>query len=263
MSIPFFQIDAFASTAFTGNPAAVCLLEEPRPAKWMQDVAAEMNLSETAFVEQEDDGFRLRWFTPRVEVDLCGHATLASAHALWTDGRLADDQEARFHTRSGMLLARRKGQLIEMDFPAIATERIDEPEGLARALGAEPTFVGACGDDLVAVLRDDEAVRKLEPDIAALSRYERRLVSVTARSSDGEFDFVSRCFGPAVGVDEDPVTGSAHCGFGPLWAERLGKEKLLAYQASRRGGVVEIDCLGERVALRGLAVTVVRGALLA
>ncbi len=263
MSIPVFQIDAFASTAFKGNRAAVCILNEPRPVKWMQDVAAEMNLSETAFVEPKGDEYNLRWFTPAVEVNLCGHATLASAHALWSAELHDKDKPCRFHTCSGVLVASRKDQLIELDFPALTTSQVDEPDGLARALGAQPTYVGKCEEDLVAVLENADFVRELKPDFAALETFGGRLVTVTAKSANGEFDFISRCFGPAVGISEDPVTGSAHCGLGPFWAERLSKDRLLAYQASRRGGVVEIDCLGDRVSLRGLAVTVMRGELLA
>jgi len=198
-------------------------------------------------------------------VDLCGHATLASAQAVWDYGWMPQEQSVRFQTRSGELVATRSAALIELDFPSIPTEQVDAPYGLTRALGTEPTFVGKCGDDLVAVLEDAETVRTLKPSFAALLDFAPRLVTVTAKADDGnpyECDFVSRCFGPAVGVDEDPVTGSAHCGLGPLWAERLGKNRLLAYQASKRGGLIEVECQGVRVTLGGKAVTVLKGELL-
>lgn len=256
------QVDAFTDRAFSGNPAAVCILAEPRDEAWMQAVAREMNLSETAFLHPEADGYRLRWFTPSVEVDLCGHATLASAHVLWEDGHLAPGDVARFHTRSGTLTARRDGDWIEMEFPALPPSSIDPPPGLGRALGVEPRYVGLSRFDLLVELDDEAAVRSLEPDLGLLRRIDARGIIVTARADGDEFDFVSRFFAPQVGVDEDPVTGSAHCVLGPHWQERMGRNEFLGYQASPRGGVVRVAVDGPRVRLAGRAVTVLRGQLL-
>lgn len=264
MPTPILQIDAFADRPFTGNPAAVCLLDEARGDAWMQAVAAEMNLSETAFLLPENDGWRLRWFTPAVEVDLCGHATLASAHALWEEGLLGPGETARFHTRSGLLTAARDGEWIELDFPATPPEPAAAPEGLEAALGARPVRVGRSRFDLVVELESEAAVRSLRPDIGRLAQVPARGVVVTARGETaGGPDFVSRFFGPAVGVDEDPVTGSAHCALAPLWASRLGRDELVGYQASARGGTVRVRVTGRRVRLAGRALTVLRGVLLA
>lgn len=256
------QVDAFTDRAFSGNPAAVCVLPGPRDEAWMQAVAREMNLSETAFLHPEADGYRLRWFTPSVEVDLCGHATLASAHVLWEDGHLAPGDVARFHTRSGTLTARRDGDWIEMEFPALPPSSIDPPPGLGRALGVEPRYVGLSRFDLLVELDDEAVVRSLEPDLGLLRRIDARGIIVTARADGDEFDFVSRFFAPQVGVDEDPVTGSAHCVLGPHWQERMGRNEFLGYQASPRGGVVRVAVDGPRVRLAGRAVTVLRGQLL-
>lgn len=263
MRQPIVVVDAFTSVPFAGNPAAVCLLDGPRPADWMQRVAAEMHLSETAFLHPEGDGFRLRWFTPAAEVALCGHATLASAHVLWEDGVLPPADEARFMTKSGLLTARRDGDAILMDFPArIAIPAGDQPELLA-ALGLDAAqFVGRNVDDYLVEVADEAAVRGLAPDIARLRRVPVRGVMVTSRAAAGGYDFVSRFFAPAVGVDEDPVTGSAHCCLAPFWADRLGRDALTGYQASARGGVVRVRRRGDRVDLGGQAVTVLRGALL-
>jgi PhzF family phenazine biosynthesis protein len=247
---------------FTGNPAAVCVLPAPRDAAWMQAVAREMNLSETAFLVRRDDGFELRWFTPATEVDLCGHATLASAHALWEGGYLAPDEAARFHTRSGLLTARRDGDWIELDFPATPAEPIDAPPGLAEALGARPTYVGRSCFDLLVEMDGEDVVRALGPDFTRLLALGTRGVIVTSRGSTPGLDFVSRFFAPGAGIDEDPVTGSAHCCLGPYWASRLGKRTLAARQVSARGGDVRVTVAGERVRLGGQAVTVLRGELL-
>jgi PhzF family phenazine biosynthesis protein len=257
------QVDAFTAEAFRGNPAAVCVLEEARDAVWMQRVAAEMNLAETAFVEPRGDGFGLRWFTPKVEVDLCGHATLASAHVLWESGRLSPSESARFHTKSGLLTAERRGDWIELDFPATPEEAATAPPGLAGALGAEPLYVGRSKFDHLVELDSEEAVARLRPDFARLAAVPARGVIVTARSARPDFDFVSRFFAPAVGINEDPVTGSAHCCLAPFWSRRLGKENFLARQISARGGVVKIRLQGDRVLLAGQAVTVLVGDLLA
>lgn len=262
MSWPLFQVDAFTDRPFAGNPAAVCLLPGPRDEGWMQRVAAEMNLPETAFLHPEGDGFRLRWFTPTVEVDLCGHATLASAHVLWEAGHLAPDASARFYTRSGLLTAARRGAWIELEFPAEPAEAAAPPPALIPALGVTPRYVGRNRMDYVVEVESEDAVRATAPDFALLKTVPSRGVLVTSRSASPEYDFVSRFFAPQSGIDEDPVTGSAHCCLGPFWAERLGKSELVGYQASPRGGVVRVRVDGERVALGGQAVTVLRGELL-
>ncbi len=261
MQIPIVQVDAFTSTPFSGNPAAVCILAVERDAAWMQNVAREMNLSETAFLSARQDGFDLRWFTPTVEVDLCGHATLASAHVLWETGRLANDASARFHTRSGLLTAERRADWIEMDLPALPEETAEAPRGLAEALGAAPRYVGRSRFAHLVEVEGEDAVRSLRPDFGRLRAIDTRGVIVTGRSSDPAFDFVSRFFAPAVGVDEDPVTGSAHCALAPYWSRHLGKTKLMARQVSARGGVLRLRVDGNRVGIGGQAVTVVRGEL--
>jgi PhzF family phenazine biosynthesis protein len=267
MSLDLYQVDAFADRPFAGNPAAVCLLPEPRDAGWMQDVAREMNLSETAFLHEQDGGWSLRWFTPAIEVELCGHATLASAHVLWQTGRLAAGETARFHTLSGVLTADQRAyqgdDWIELDFPARTAAEAEPPEGLVETLGAPSVFVGKSRYDYLVELRSEEAVRSCAPDPRRLASLPVRGVIITARATSGPFDVVSRFFAPGSGVDEDPVTGSAHCTLGPYWAPRLGKEEILAYQASARGGVVRVRVEGERVKLGGQAVTILVGRLLA
>ena len=256
------QIDAFTRQAFRGNPAAVCLLDRERDAEWMQSVAAEMNLSETAFLLKREDGFSLRWFTPATEVALCGHATLASAHALWEERVLGAHETARFHTLSGLLTAERKDDRIELDFPATPAQPADAPEGLLESLGiTNPVYVGRNQFDYLVEVGSEAIVRVLDPDHAQLRKIPVRGVIVTARASDTDADFVSRFFAPGSGVDEDPVTGSAHCCLTPYWSARLGKSEMTAYQASARGGFVYVRLAGERVKLAGHAVTVMRGEL--
>jgi PhzF family phenazine biosynthesis protein len=256
------QVDAFTARPFAGNPAAVCLLPGPVDETWMQSLAAEMNLSETAFLYREGDGFRLRWFTPKMEVDLCGHATLASAHVLWTEGHLPVTERAVFHTRSGPLRADRKGDWIELDFPAKPVAAAPEPPpGLAEALGVPIAFAGKNSLDWLIEVDGAETVRKLDPDLRRLAELPVRGVIVTSRAEAAEYDFVSRFFAPRAGVDEDPVTGSAHCALGPYWSDRLGKTQLVGFQVSRRGGVVRVRVEGPRVVLAGQAVTVWRGTL--
>ena len=255
------QVDAFTATPFAGNPAAVCVLAEPRDERWMQDVAREMNLSETAFLLRQDGGFNLRWFTPAVEVDLCGHATLASAHVLWETGELNPSEQARFHTRSGLLLAERRGEWIEMDFPAKAEQAASAPPGLLQALGVTAVYVGKNQFDYLVEVESEEIVRGVQPDFSRLVTVETRGVIVTSRASSQDYDFVSRFFAPRVGVNEDPVTGSAHCCLAPYWCSKLGKDRLVGYQASPRGGVVRVHVDGDRVSLGGQAVTVLRGEL--
>ncbi len=262
-ALPLYQVDAFTDRAFAGNPAAVCFLKEARDADWLQRVAAEMNLSETAFLLPRTDGYDLRWFTPNVEVDLCGHATLASAHVLWETERLPADRPARFHTRSGVLTCVRQGKHIEMDFPSTPPSAHAGPDGFAAALGTTPLWIGKTRFDFFAELASETAVRELRPDFARIAALGGRGFLVTARASTAGFDFVSRFFAPATGVNEDPVTGSAHCCLAPFWAERLGKTELTGYQASSRGGIVGVEVVGDRVKLRGNAITVLRGELLA
>ncbi len=261
MGTSIFQVDAFTERPFTGNPAAVCILSQPRDADWMKKVAQEMNLSETAFVYRQDKGFDLRWFTPAVEVELCGHATLASAHILWEVGELAPDQEARFHTLSGLLTAQLKGNEVELNFPATPAVAATEPPGLSQALDAVPRAIAKSKFDYLVEVDSEETVRGLNPDFAMLKTLPIRGIMVTSSSTSSGFDFVSRFFAPAVGVDEDPVTGSAHCCLGPFWQQRLGKDTFVAYQASKRGGVVHVRVAGDRVYLGGRAVTVLRGEL--
>ena len=260
---PLIQVDAFTDRPFHGNPAAVCLLEAARSEEWMQSVAMEMNLSETAFLFPRAGDWDLRWFTPAVEVDLCGHATLASAHALWETGRLPAGAPARFHTKSGLLTCIQRSDWIEMDFPATVEQEAEAPEGMGDALGLIPEYVGRNAFDYVVEVANEETVRRLQPDYARLKRLPARGIIVTSRAAGGDFDFVSRFFAPGSGIDEDPVTGSAHCALGPFWAKRLGKADFLAYQASVRGGVVKVRVEGDRVLLGGQAVTVMRGELIA
>jgi PhzF family phenazine biosynthesis protein len=265
---PLFHVDAFASGPFTGNPAAVCLLEAAPDPGWMQAVAAEMNLSETAFVRALDDldggegggRFELRWFTPTVEVDLCGHATLASAHVLWETRALAVDTPARFETRSGVLTATRAGGEVELDFPADEVTPADADPGLLDALDVADAVASRGRIGWVLELAGADAVRAVRPDFARLAAFD--IAVLTSPSDDPAHDFVSRCFGPKFGIDEDPVTGSAHCALGPYWAKRIGKRELTGYQASARGGVVRVRVDGDRTALAGRAVTVARGELL-
>ena len=261
MKIPLYTVDAFASERFTGNPAAVCLLTLSRDEAWMQSVAREMNLSETAFVLPKGAEFYLRWFTPQVEIALCGHATLASAHVLWESGKVAPGYAIKFHTKSGVLVCSQKGERIEMDFPAKALVQSAAPDGLEQALGAKIAWSGKSDTDWLLELESEESVRALAPDLAAIGALPVRGVIVTARAQK-QHDFVSRFFAPAVGVPEDPVTGSAHCALGPYWAAKLGKTELLGWQASRRGGEVSVRVAGARVFLGGRGVSIVRGELL-
>jgi PhzF family phenazine biosynthesis protein len=264
MAIRIVQVDAFTNRPFAGNPAAVCVLREARDEQWMRDVAREMNLSETAFLVPKDDGYQLRWLTPQVEVDLCGHATVAAAHVLWQDGHLPEDRQARFYTRSGRLTADRRGEWIELDFPAKIAVRAEAPAELLPALGvAEAKFVGKNAFDYLVEVDSEATLRGLSPDHSRLRKLPVRGVIVTARSASPEFDFVSRFFAPGSGIDEDPVTGSAHTALGPYWASLSGRQEFTAFQASARGGVVRVRLEGDRVKLGGQAVTVMTGDLLA
>ncbi len=264
MSRSLHLIDAFAAGPFTGNPAAVVWLDQPAPDTWMQQVAMEMHQAETAFVQPREDGFALRWFTPAAEVDLCGHATLATAHYLWETDRLPRDAVARFATRSGPLSARRDTSgLVTLDFPAIRSVDVAPPADLAEALGVMPRVVRQGSFDLLCVVDDEDTVRSIWPDFRRIARWPVRGVIVTAAPGSGEADFVSRCFFPALGVPEDPVTGSAHCALAPYWSDVLKRTRLTGYQASPRGGVVRCEVQADRVALAGRAITTLRGELLA
>ena len=261
MQQEIFQVDAFTSKPFLGNPAAVCVMGAPAQEWWMQRVAKEMNLSETAFLHKQSDGYSLRWFTPEVEVDLCGHATLASAHILWETGEAALDKRIRFHTRSGALGASREGDWIVLDFPSLSTEPVDAPAGLVESLGVKPVYVGKSRFDCLVEVGTEDEVRGASPDFGAVAKLAVRGVILTSRAGPGRFDFISRFFAPGSGVDEDPVTGSAHCVLGPYWQSRLGKSEFLAYQASTRGGEVRVRVVGDRTHISGQAVTVLRGTL--
>jgi len=264
MEIPLFQVDAFTSKPFGGNPAAICPLSEWLPEVVMQAIAAENNLSETAFLV-EDDGddadYALRWFTPAIEVDLCGHATLAAGHVVFEHLR-PDTEAVRFSTRSGVLeVAREAGGALRMDLPADPRSPTSAPDGLAEILGSTPTEVLG-GSTWVAVLDDAEAVRSLRPDPDAIGRLDPPYLNVTAAGdADSGVDFVSRFFAPGAGIDEDPVTGSAHCALTPYWAKRLGTDRLVARQVSRRGGELDCELLADRVVVRGRCVQVLQGTL--
>lgn len=262
MTQDIFQVDAFTDKLFAGNPAAVCVLAEAADERWMQHLANEMNLSETAFLVKEEDGYQLRWFTPAVEVELCGHATLASAHILWEQGFLATDSPARFFTKSGLLSAVRKNSWIELNFPAEPEKQAGFPEDVFKAFGANALYVGKNRFDFLLEFESAETVRKIAPNFSLLSDVSGRGFIVTSRYDTDQYDFISRFFAPAAGVNEDPVTGSAHCCLGPYWANKLGKNELTGYQASARGGVVKVRVGDDRVYLGGQAVTVMRATLL-
>jgi len=263
VALTIIQVDAFTDKPFSGNPAAVCVLDEPRDDEWMQAVAHEMNLSETAFLQKRDNGYGLRWFTPTTEVELCGHGTLASAHVLWEEGYLDLNETARFHTLSGELRANRDGEWIELDFPSDPVEPFEAPESLEEALAADFICAGRGKFDVLVEVDSEETLRNIEPDFSELEKIPARGIIVTTRAESSEYDFVSRLFAPRVGVNEDPVTGSAHCTLGPYWREKLGKSEFTAYQASARGGVVRLRVEGARVFIAGKAVTVMKGELTA
>ena len=263
MTQPIIQVDAFTSQPFSGNPAAVCVMPEARDERWMQNVAREMNLAETAFLHPEKDGYRLRWFTPTLEVDLCGHATLASAHVLYESSALQSGTQARFYTNSGLLTADDENGWIKLDFPATPPDETKAPPAFDKAIGTGAfKYVGKSMYDYIVELESEDEVRALKPNMGLLELVPARGVIVTARANDAKFDFVSRFFAPASGVPEDPVTGSAHCCLTPYWSAKLDKKEMVAYQASARGGVVKVVMRADRVLLYGQAVTVLRGELL-
>jgi len=252
-----FQVDSFTEKPFKGNPAGVCILEKPASEKWMQDLAMEMNLAETAFIYPKDGGYHLRWFTPIAEVELCGHATLATAHILFETGILNRDQTAIFQTISGQLTVIKQNDLLEMNFPATPAQSCPVPDNLQKALGScKIRWSGKNDFDFLLELESEAIVTKMQPDFGLLKKVDKRGVIITAKSDNPEYDFISRFFAPAVGIDEDPVTGSAHCTLGPYWSAKLNKPNFTAYQASRRGGIVQVELIGDRVLLRGKAVTV-------
>lgn len=257
-----YQVDAFTDVPFKGNPAAVCFLEQAADELFMQNVAAEMNLSETAFLIKEKDGYLLRWFTPTVEVDLCGHATLASAHILWEKDILDKSAEAKFYTKSGVLTAKWTVSGIELNFPATPAEEVKNANEICQALGVDAVYSAKNQYDYLVEIADIEQIKNLKPDFGRLAALTERGVIVTSADPGSQFDFVSRFFAPAAGINEDPVTGSAHCTLGPHWATRLNKSEFLAYQASERGGVIHVSVRGERTLLAGKAVTVLECDLL-
>ena len=264
MAQSIYQVDAFTDRPFTGNPAGVCILPGPTDVTWMQNVAMEMNLSETAFLHPQDDKYQLRWFTPTTEVPLCGHATLASAHILWETHRAAVNEQIRFDTQSGLLTAERHGDWIEMDFPGSSTRPVPAPpEDLDRALGASPRSVSVVPSHSYYLIELDssDTVRSLRPDFTLLNSISNYGYIVTAIAESTEHDFVSRFFAPGIGINEDPVTGVAHCVLGPYWRNRLDKDELVGHQVSARSGIVRVRVIGERVRLGGQAVTVMRGEL--
>ena len=258
------QVDAFTNTPFKGNPAAICVLDSPKSESWMQNIAQEMNLSETAFLFKQDDGFNLRWFTPTVEVPLCGHATLASAHVLWSQGYLLPNQEARFYTKSGILIAKLANDWIQLDFPVNLSQPVEVTPELSEVLGVTIKSVVQNSLGYLVEVKSEELVREMQPNFQQMKTLTKADIIVTSiANSDSEYDFVSRFFAPALGINEDPVTGAAHCCLAPFWRDKLGKDEYLAYQASSRGGVVKVYYPGEnRVFISGQAVTVMRGELM-
>jgi predicted PhzF superfamily epimerase YddE/YHI9 len=254
-----YIVDAFADRAFTGNQAAVVLLTEEKDELWMQQVAGEMNLSETAFLVKQAKGYQLRWFTPTNEVDLCGHATLASAHILWTEGYMEGHEEISFHTKSGVLLAKQVNGFIELDFPLELEKECMAPDYLLEGLGVTALYVGKNRMDYLVEVESEAMVKSLKPNFSLLERVECRGVIVTSKSDSQAYDFVSRCFYPATGVNEDPVTGSAHCCLGPYWQSKLMKTEMNAWQCSGRGGFLKLKITGDRILISGKAITTLRG----
>ena len=262
MDQPFFVVDAFTQEPFRGNPAAVVPLSGWPSDSWLQNVAMEMNHAETAFFAPEGDGFRLRWFTPTVEVELCGHATLATAKVLFQTGKLMSGAAVHFQTRSGLLAVRANGDDFAMDFPLEPAKEASIPDGLLEGLGLHPVFVGKNRMDYLVQLENENAVRALKPVLTQLEKIPCRGIIVTAAGNPGSYDCVSRFFAPNAGVNEDPVTGSAHCCLADFWSRKLNKHLLTGYQASSRGGEVGMEIVGNRVILKGKAVLVAKGQLM-
>lgn len=264
MKIPIFHVDSFTVKPFKGNPAGVCLLEQPRDDAWMQAIATEMRLSETAFLSPKGNDYNLRWFTPSTEVDLCGHATLASAHILFELGFYDPDETIFFHTKSGVITATFDHGTIELDMPLIQPVPAESTPLLEEILGQAPLAVAHSEDKaiLLAEIADQTAVEAFEPDFKKIASFEETDLIITAQATDGKFDFVSRFFSPRTGIPEDPVTGLGHCILTPYWAPKLNKDKLVAYQASSRGGTVWCRLGKDRVYLAGKAVTLFSGEIL-
>jgi len=263
MNIPIYQVDAFTIKPFTGNPAAVCLLEQAKDDAWMQAVAAEMALSETAFLVPKSNRYHLRWFTPTTEVKLCGHATLASAHILFENGFYEEDELIEFYTLSGTLKASNIDGFVELDLPRFNAKLIDPPQELSEALGIKPIRAASYENEMILAEFDGEdSIRGLAPNFELLKALSFHDVIVTAKAEKGKYDFISRFFAPKVGINEDPVTGSAHCLLGPYWAPKLDKQEFLAFQASARSGEVRVRLQGERVFVGGKAITVLQGKLI-
>ncbi|MGD1913114.1 MAG: PhzF family phenazine biosynthesis protein [Rivularia sp. (in: cyanobacteria)] len=267
MKQTIIQVDAFTNKPFSGNPAAVCVLSSPKDDTWMQNVAQEMNLSETAFLLKQEDGYNLRWFTPATEVPLCGHATLASSHVLWSENYLSPEESARFHTKSGLLIAKKQEDWIELDFPVNISEHIPEKtsatEELSEALGVPIKTVMKNSLGYLVEVESEELVRNIEPNFTLLTQKFPEVIVTSAAENSSEYDFLSRFFAPGLGVNEDPVTGAAHCCLAPYWRNKLNKDEFIAYQASSRGGVVKVKYPGkDRVFLSGQAVTVLRGEII-
>lgn len=259
MNLTITTVDAFTNEMFGGNPAAVAILPEPLSDALMQSLAMEMNLAETAFLEKREDGsYGLRWLTPTTEVDLCGHATIASAHVLWQTGALPELEMARFHTRSGLLTAVKRGNWIELDFPATPVTETPAPADLLESFGFQPIYTGKSKFDYFLEVTEHE-LRAATPDFLRLAKVKARGVIVTSRSSNNGLDFLSRFFAPASGINEDPVTGSAHCALGPYWSQKLNKSSMMAHQASKRGGDIKVELKADRVLVSGQAVTVMSG----
>ncbi len=261
MNLDIYHVDAFTDKPFSGNPAAVCIMTSPADEEWMQGVAAEMNLSETAFLYKEDGGFRLRWFTPTTEVKLCGHATLASAHVLWEMGYLSPNEIVVFHTLSGDLTARKDSGLLSIDLPADPPAEADAPKALVDAFGFEPLYCGKGVFGYIVEAPSEDAVREMRPDFPLLRTIPVTGMMVTSVASSPGYDYIARAFAPGSGIDEDPVTGAAHCCMGVYWTKKLGRPELTAYQASPRGGIVNVRIEGDRAFLTGTAVTVLKGQL--
>ncbi|MHB1457921.1 MAG: PhzF family phenazine biosynthesis protein [Armatimonadota bacterium] len=262
MSVSLYLVDAFTGMPFRGNPAAVCLLHKLADEEWMQNVAAEMNHSETAFVYPEQSGYGIRWFTPTTEVELCGHAALASVHVLHEVGIIKDGEDIIFHAGDVHISAKCSDGRIEMDFPTLPVDAVETPEGLVEAIGVEPVSCSANKCLLLVELADEDAVRSFKPDFARIAAIDAPCLLITARSDSDAYDFASRFFAPRMGVNEDPVTGSAHCSLGVYWQARLGKSEMIGYQASSRGGVVGVRVEGDRTFLSGMAVTIMTGVLI-
>ena len=261
METSIFKVDAFTDKPFSGNPAGVCILSEPRDEHWMQSIAREMNLSETAFLLSKAEEYSLRWFTPAVEVNLCGHATLASAHILFQKGLVKQEETIRFDTRSGLLSATKKDDWIELDFPKQPVIESSPPPGLVESLGVKPKFIGKNELYQIVEVESEEIVRDLKPDFERLALVPVNGVAVTSKAKTPGYDFVSRFFAPRFGINEDPVTGSSHCALGPYWEKQLHKSELTAYQASARGGIIRVRVGSNRVFLAGKAVTILQGTL--